>query len=229
MGPAASGGRNREGSTFGGIGDTIVVGRVLYAGNFPIVPQDECWIPARTNPVKLSIIPIGGIHIFIGETVDSDGNALVSHADATTAEQDAVAKIRSEMQELPKEGSALDLEISTPTQSAPEQEITVEDQCRSAWVSQVLEKQRCHFVHFLAHTAGTAPPQEGAGPMQVEAVGDSDAPYQQEDAGDKEESILGNLSPTSDDATTLDTEEYNRLTKELEGDQKAEAESAPPK
>ncbi|KAK1609429.1 hypothetical protein QYE76_033102 [Lolium multiflorum] len=37
-----------------------------------IVPPDECWIPARTNPVKLSIVPIGGIHIFIGETVDSD-------------------------------------------------------------------------------------------------------------------------------------------------------------
>ena len=120
VGPAASGGRNREGSTFGGIGDTIAVGRVLYAGNFPIVPQDECWIPARTNPVKLSIIPIGGIHIFIGETVDSDGNALVSHADATAAEQDAVAKIRSETQELPKEDSALNLEISKPTQSAPE-------------------------------------------------------------------------------------------------------------
>jgi hypothetical protein len=36
------------------------------------------------------------------------------------------------MQELPKEDSALDLEISKPTQSAPMQETTVEDQCRSA-------------------------------------------------------------------------------------------------
>ena len=124
----------------GSYDDSIAVGRVLYAGNFPIVPQDECWIPARTDPVKLSIIPIGGIHIFIGKTVNSDGNALVSNADATAAEHDAVAKIRSEPQELPKEDSALDLEILKPTQSAPEQEITVEDQCRSAWVSQVLEK-----------------------------------------------------------------------------------------
>ena len=77
----------------GSYDESIAVGRVLYAGNFPIVPQDECWIPARTDPVKLSIIPIGGIHIFIGETVDSDGNALVSNADATAAEQDAVVKI----------------------------------------------------------------------------------------------------------------------------------------
>jgi hypothetical protein len=61
------------------------VGRVLYAGNFSIVPPDECWIPAKTAPVKLSIVSIGGIHIFIGETVNSDGNALVSNADATAA------------------------------------------------------------------------------------------------------------------------------------------------
>jgi hypothetical protein len=68
----------------------------------------------------LSIVPVGGIHIFIGETVDSDRNALVSNADATAAEQDAVAKIRSEMPKLPREVSALDLENSKPTQSAPE-------------------------------------------------------------------------------------------------------------
>jgi hypothetical protein len=35
-------------------------------------------------------------------------------------------------------------------------------------VSQVLEKQRCHFVHYLGHTAEIAPPQDGAEPMQDE-------------------------------------------------------------
>ena len=96
-------------------------------------------------------------------------------------------------------------------------------------------------MHFLAHTAETAPPQEEAGPMQVEATGDSDAPDQQEaagdsaapdhpeDAGEKEESILGNLSPTSDDVSTMNTEEYNRAMKEFEDEEAAEAESAPPK
>ena len=53
-------------------------------------------------------------------------------------------------------------------------------------------------------------------PDRQETVGDSDAPDQKEDAGVKEESILGNLSPTSDDGSSMDTEEYNRLTKELE-------------
>ncbi|KAK1677051.1 hypothetical protein QYE76_037899 [Lolium multiflorum] len=145
------------------------------------------------------------------------------------------------MLELPMEDSALDLESSKPTQSPPEQETTVEDQCRSAWVSQVLEKQRCHFLYFLAHTAGTALPQEEAGPMQDEAAGTDDAPEQQEaagassasdqqeDAGDVEESILGNLSPTSDDASSMNTEEFNKALKELEGEEEAEAESAPPK
>jgi hypothetical protein len=75
-------------------------------------------IPARTEPVKLSIILIGGIHIFISKTVDSDENALVSTATTTAAEQDATAKIRSETQELFTENSALDLEISMPTLSA---------------------------------------------------------------------------------------------------------------
>ncbi|KAK1609025.1 hypothetical protein QYE76_032698 [Lolium multiflorum] len=61
----------------GSYDDSIVVGHVLYAGNFPIVPPDECWIPAKTDPVKLSIVPIGGIHIFIGETVDSAGTSAM--------------------------------------------------------------------------------------------------------------------------------------------------------
>ena len=80
VGQEASGGRNWAGSAFAGIGDTVAVGRIQYFGRYPIIPPDECWIPAKTNAVKLSIIPFGGIHIFIGETVDSDGNALVSSA-----------------------------------------------------------------------------------------------------------------------------------------------------
>src|SRR3954462_10246204 len=84
VGPAVSGGRNRAGSTFAGVGDTVAVGRVQYlARRYPLVPPDECWIPARTDAVHLSIIPIGGIHIFIGETVDPDGTPLVSSPEPT--------------------------------------------------------------------------------------------------------------------------------------------------
>jgi hypothetical protein len=54
------------------------------------------------------------------------------------------------------------MEISRLTLSSLEQETTVEDQRISTWVSQVFEKQICHFVLFLAHTLGSAPPLEGA-------------------------------------------------------------------
>src|SRR3954468_1231414 len=87
VGPLASGGRNRAGSFFAGVGDTVAVGRVQYlAGRYPFVPPDECWIPARTDAVRISIIPIGGIHIFIGETIELDGTPLVSIPEPTASE-----------------------------------------------------------------------------------------------------------------------------------------------
>ena len=84
------------------------------------------WIPARTNAVRLSIVPFGGFHIFIGETADHGGNSQVSNTDLTAEDLVAAEQIRSEMLEPPRD-SSLDLENSKPTQSAPEQEITVED------------------------------------------------------------------------------------------------------
>src|SRR3954463_15256167 len=53
---------------FAGIGEIVAIGRVLFSGNIPIVPPDEFWIPAKTNPTWCSIVPIGDIHLFIGET-----------------------------------------------------------------------------------------------------------------------------------------------------------------
>jgi hypothetical protein len=34
----------------------------------PHRPADNLWVPAREDPTRLTIIPIGDIHIFIGET-----------------------------------------------------------------------------------------------------------------------------------------------------------------
>src|SRR3954471_20379095 len=50
---------------FTGISKTVAIGRVLFSGNIPIVPLDEFWIPAKTNPAWCSIVPIGDIHLFI--------------------------------------------------------------------------------------------------------------------------------------------------------------------
>jgi hypothetical protein len=93
VGTSTFGGWNRAGSAFAGISDTIAVGDVLYVGGFPIVPPDEYWILARRDSFKLSIIPISGIHLFICETIDSDGNNLVSNSDPTAIELDAIAFI----------------------------------------------------------------------------------------------------------------------------------------
>jgi hypothetical protein len=65
-------------------------------------------------------------------------------------------------------------------------------------------------------------------PGQQDGAGDNNAPGQQ-DAGDNEDSILKNLSPLSGDSSSMDSEEYNRMMKELEDEEKAEAESTPPK
>ena len=60
---------------FMGIGETVAIGHVLFSDNFPIVPPDEFWIPAKRNPTRCSIVPIGDIHLFIGET-DSGTSSL---------------------------------------------------------------------------------------------------------------------------------------------------------
>jgi hypothetical protein len=68
MGHNASGARIQAGSAFAGIGDTVAIGRVLYDSGFPIVPVDNLWVPAREDPTQFTVVPIGDIHIFIGET-----------------------------------------------------------------------------------------------------------------------------------------------------------------
>jgi hypothetical protein len=68
VGQVASGARIQAGSAFAGIGDTVAIGRVLYDSGFPIVPADNLWVPAREDPARFTVVPIGDIHIFIGET-----------------------------------------------------------------------------------------------------------------------------------------------------------------
>ena len=60
---------------FAGISETVTIGRVLFSDNVPIIPPDEFWIRAKKNPTRYSIVPIGGIHLFIGET-DSGTSSL---------------------------------------------------------------------------------------------------------------------------------------------------------
>src|SRR3954464_8569846 len=113
---------------FAGIGETIAIGRVLFSSNVPIVPPDEFWIPAKRNPMRCSIVPIGDIHLFIGET-DSGSSSLgvggASRPAQTAYGQDTFAE--GSMSDLSSEFAGKDRKNSRPTQTAPVQDITVED------------------------------------------------------------------------------------------------------
>ena len=84
----------RAGSAFGGIGNTVAIGRVLYAGNVPVVPNNVCWVPARRSPIHCTIVPIGDIHVFIGNIGDEEAD-LTSRPARTTFELDTFAEDRS--------------------------------------------------------------------------------------------------------------------------------------
>jgi hypothetical protein len=64
----ASRARIQAGSAFAGISNTVPIGRVPYDSGFPIIPADNLWVHARENPARFTIVLIGDIHIFIGET-----------------------------------------------------------------------------------------------------------------------------------------------------------------
>ena len=134
---------------FAGIGETVAIGRVLFSGNVPIIPlpPDEFWIPAKTNPTRCSIVPIGDIHLFIGET-DSGTSSLgvggASRPARTAYGQDTFAE--GSMSDLSSEFAGKDRKNSRPTQTAPVQDIKVEDHCKSAGFVRASGQQRSKFV-----------------------------------------------------------------------------------
>jgi hypothetical protein len=141
VGPKVPGAWIRAGFSFAGISDTVIVGRILYAGNLPIVLDDELWIPARLRPNHCTIFLISGIHIFIGKL-------------------DTLMEDRSG-QESSQEFSALDLKKSRPTQIALEEELVVEDRCRSALVNHAFETQRYHFVGHIGYSSAFGSSEAG--------------------------------------------------------------------
>src|SRR3954465_9117040 len=118
---------------FAGIGETVAIGRVLFSGNVPIVPPDEFWIPTKTNPMWCSIVPIRDIHLFIGETYSGTSSLGVGGASRPTRTaygQDRF--MEGSMSDLSSEFAGKDRKNSRPTQTAPVQDIKVEDHYKSA-------------------------------------------------------------------------------------------------
>src|SRR4051812_17837248 len=104
---------------FAGIGETIAIGRVIFSGNVPIVPPDEFWIPAKTNPMRCSIVPIGDIHLFIGETnsgTSSLGVGGASRPARTAYGMDTFAE--GSMSDLSSEFADKDQKASRPARTS---------------------------------------------------------------------------------------------------------------
>src|SRR4051812_24406177 len=112
---------------FTGIGETVAIGRVLFSGNVMIIPPNKFWIPAKTNPTRCSIVPIGDIHLFIGET-DSGTSSLevggASRPARTAYGQDTFAE--GSMSDLSSDFAGKDRKNSRPARTAYGQDTLAE-------------------------------------------------------------------------------------------------------
>ena len=68
MGRLTSGSAFRVASTLEGIGDTLVIGHVVYGGNIPLIPMDNSWIPSQKSVTRSIVLPIGDMEMFLGYT-----------------------------------------------------------------------------------------------------------------------------------------------------------------
>src|SRR3954469_7221531 len=112
---------------FAGIGKTVAIDRVLFSGNIPIVPPDEFWIRAKTNPTRCSIVPIGDIHLFIGETDSGTSSVGVGGASKPTRTAyglDTFAE--GSMSDLSSEFVGKDRKASRPARTAYGQDMFAE-------------------------------------------------------------------------------------------------------
>jgi hypothetical protein len=177
VGQSASGARIQAGSAFAGIGDTVAIGHVLYDFGLPIIPADNLWVPAREDPARFTILPIGDIHIFIGETNPTP-------ATETNFWRIGMAEIPKQTAfELETEEDSSDLELSklprldlknNLTQPALEVEEVVEDRCESAMNNLALETPWYCFVAFAGITLGsTSNGEDSPGESILEALKES--------------------------------------------------------
>jgi hypothetical protein len=158
VGQNTSGARIQARSAFADISDTIAIRRVLYDSGFPIIPADNLWVPAREDPTRFTVVPIGDIHIFIRETNPTP-------ATQTNFRRIGMAKTpKWTAFELDTEEESSDLELpklsrsdlkNNPTQPTLEVEEVVVDRYESAMSNLALEAPRYCQVAFTGITLGS--------------------------------------------------------------------------
>ena len=154
VGPQASSRWILARSALGGIGDTIVVGCVLYTKNFAIVPNNCYWTPTRENVTNFTIVPFGDIHVFIGETAAGSMAApegVGSRPVWTAIEQDMQTEDQTKSRCLETiclvEAARSNLVSSRPTQSA-----IVQDAVQALLETiGLVESRRSNMIKTKAH------------------------------------------------------------------------------
>jgi hypothetical protein len=187
VGHNASGVWIQAGFAFAGIGDTISIGHVLYDSGLPIVLEDNLWVPARENPTRFTVIPIGDIHIFIGETnptlateTDFRWIGMAKTPTRTTFEMDTEEESSDlELCKLPR----LDLKTN-PTQPALDVEEAVDDRYGSAMSNLASETPRYCLIAFVGITSGSASNgDDNPGESILEALNESGESYDWDSKG----------------------------------------------
>jgi hypothetical protein len=134
-------------------------------------------VPVREDPARFTVVPIGDIHIFIGETNPTPATEtnfrLIGMAE--TPKWTAF--------DLDTEEESSDLELSklsrsdlknNPTQPALEVEEVVVDRCESAMSNLALEAPRYCLVAFTCITSGsTSNGEDSLGESNLEALNES--------------------------------------------------------
>jgi hypothetical protein len=125
---------------------------------FPIILADNLWVPAREDPARFTVILIGDIHIFIGETNPTP-------AMETNFQRISMAKIPKQTAfELDTEEDSSHLELpnfprldlkNNPTLPALEVEEVVEDCYESSMSKLALETPQYYLVAFAGITSGS--------------------------------------------------------------------------
>jgi hypothetical protein len=187
MGQNASGARIQAGSAFTGIGDTVAIGCILYDSGFSIVPADNLWVPARENPARFTIIPVGDIHIFIEETnptpaMETDFRRIgMAETPLRTAFEIDTKDESSDLELFESSGSDLK---TNPTQPALEVEEVVDDRYESAMGNLALETLWYCLVAFAGTTSRSASNGDGSpGESILEALNKSGESYDWDSKG----------------------------------------------
>ena len=146
VGPVCIGSAIRAESTRIGIGETIAMGRIHYAGDVPLIVVDETWIPARRAVTSYTIMSFGKIDVYLGFADPAQPTpAVMIEAEEPSGSVLSADAAEFQISEIPK-----------PTQPAPAAMNEVEDSSEDDFQEEISSQRRSCFVGFVGTESGSA-------------------------------------------------------------------------